>query len=115
MEHSWALLTENFAGEKRSSLNTYSDLAQLNGKTLKFKPTKLHVCYNFFFQSAKSAKSVKIAKLLHKTAKSAKSLSIKSAALTCTTRETLDSRQEIGDRRQETTGDRRQEMGDRRR
>ena len=35
--HSWAPLTENLAGEKRKSLIANSDLAQLNGKTLKCK------------------------------------------------------------------------------
>ena len=36
--HSWAPLTENLAGEERLSQIANSDLAQLNGETLKVSP-----------------------------------------------------------------------------
>ena len=69
--------------------------------------------------SAKSVKIVKLSKsanLLHKIAKSAKSLLIKSAALTCTARDTLDRRRETGDlRKGRRAGIGRQETGDGRR
>ena len=57
-----------------------SNLAQLNGETLKSKIVKVHVCEtNFCFQFAKSIKTAKFSKsgnFPHKTAISAKSLSV---------------------------------------
>ena len=40
-KHSWEPLTENLAGEKRWLLIANSNLAQLNGKALKYKSAKL--------------------------------------------------------------------------